>query len=176
MARSPLLIALLGALLLAGGCSRFSKATAQTDEQTPAEPPDDTALMTPAEREQAYESTYQAGMELAAKGQYGHALAAFEQALKFKPSSVEALFNLGACHEAVGDPLRAINIYRKVLEFDPDDSDCYANLGTSFIKMYHRDRSPMWRKMARDAWEHSLVLKPDQPRVKEYLARSESLD
>jgi Flp pilus assembly protein TadD len=167
----------VGALLLLwGGCSGSSTRTAETDVQAAAETPDTTPPLTPAEKEREYETAYKLGVELASKGQYAYALQAFEEALKQKPTSVEALFNLGACHEAVGDPLRAINIYRQVLEVYPDDPDCYANLGTSFIKMYYRDRSPMWRKMARDAWQHSLTLKPDQPRVREFLAKAESSD
>ena len=138
--------------------------------------PDTTSSMTPEQREEEYQTAYRAGVAFAARGQYAPALEAFEQALTLKPSSVDALFNLGACHEAIGDPLRAVNIYRRVLDVYPDDPDCYANLGTSFIKMYYRDKSPTWRKMARDAWYHSLSLNPNQPHVKEYLAQSESLD
>ena len=63
----------------------------------------------------------------------------------------------------------AVNIYREVLKIAPNDPDCYANLGTSFMKMYHREKSPTWTRMAKEAWEQSLVLNPAQPRVREYL-------
>jgi Flp pilus assembly protein TadD len=137
----------------------------------------DTAVaMTPAQRDRAYRAACEEGLRLADGDQYGLALAAFERALALEPSSTDALFNLGACYEAVGDPLRAVQIYRRVLEMNTEDADCYTNLGTSFIKLYYRDKSPAWRKMARDAWQHSLAIKPDQPQVREYLARSDSLD
>lgn len=132
--------------------------------------------MTPDQREREYRAAYDNGLRFAAKGQYALALQAFEQALAADPSSVDARFNLAASYEAVGDPMRAINIYRSILDANPNDADCYANLGTSFIKMYCRDKSPMWRKMARDAWSRSLEIKPDQPDLKEYLAKSESLE
>jgi tetratricopeptide (TPR) repeat protein len=172
-------VLLAGAVVVlppAAGCGRSSELVAESNAPGQVEPADDLPPMTPAQREQEYEAAYRAGVACAARGQYAYALPAFEKALALKPSSVEALFNVGACHEAVGDPLRAITIYRRVLEINPDDPDCYANLGTSFIKMYYRDKSPTWRKMARDAWQHSLMLKPDQPHLQEYLARSESLD
>jgi tetratricopeptide (TPR) repeat protein len=169
------LVAAWSVLIVGGGCNR-SSSSAETNATGPVEAPDAISSMTTEQREQGYQATYQAGVDFAAKGQYALALQAFEQALALKPTSVDALFNLGACHEAIGDPLRAINIYRRVLETYPDDPDCYTNLGTSFIKMYHRDRSPTWRKMARDAWQRSLSLNPNQPRVKQYLAQSESFD
>jgi hypothetical protein len=86
-----------------------------------------------------------------------------------------ALWHDGASHiaETKSDPsarnLVAVNIYREVLKIAPNDPDCYANLGTSFMKMYHREKSPTWTRMAKEAWEQSLVLNPAQPRVREYL-------
>ncbi|HVP11483.1 MAG TPA: tetratricopeptide repeat protein [Phycisphaerae bacterium] len=170
------LLAACNPFVLASGCNRPLSPAPEAEAPAVVEAPDAKPAMSPAQRMQEYEAAYEKGVELADKGQYAHAMQFFEQALTLMPSSVEALFNLGACHEAIGDPLRAINIYRRVLEIDPDDPDCYANLGTSFIKMYLRDKSPSWRKMARDAWQHSLMIKPNQPRVKEYLAQSESFD
>jgi Flp pilus assembly protein TadD len=137
---------------------------------------DQKPAMTPAQQEELYRTCFTQGLKLAREKRYGLALGEFERAVALKPTSAEALFNLGACYEWTGDPLRAINIYRRVLELHPDDADCYANLGTSFIKMYYRDKSPVWRKMAREAWRHSLRLNPEQAAVKQYLARSESID
>lgn len=134
---------------------------------------DDAETMTPAERDRRFREVYARGVELAGTGQYGLALGSFEQAVKLRPDSTEALFNLAACHDAIGDPMKAIGIYRQLLRITPDDADCYANLGTSFIKMYHREQSPAWRKMAWEAWNTSLRIKPDQPMIREYLARSQ---
>ncbi len=134
------------------------------------------AAMTPDEIDRQYVAACRAGAAFVRQQEYSPAMQAFERALALKPNSVEALFNLGACHEAVGDPARAVHIYRRVLEVTPDDPDCYANLGTSFIKLYHREKSPVWRKMARDAWKRSLELQPDQPRIQGYLARTEWVD
>jgi tetratricopeptide (TPR) repeat protein len=146
-------------------------AVVNEPEQSPAR----TAEM-PEQRDREYRAAHAAGVAFAEKGDYSSAMRAFEVALSLRPDSTDALFNLGACHEAIGDPARAVNIYRRVLEITPDDPDCFANLGTSFIKMYHREKSPVWRRMARDAWERSLELNPGQAKVKEYLARTESLD
>lgn len=123
-----------------------------------------------AELNQQYSAFYAEGLNLIRRGEYGLALGAFERALKLQPESAPAMFNLGACYEAMGDPAQAIILYRRVLLITPDDPDCYANLGTSFIKMYYRERSPAWRKMARDAWQRSLELKPGQADLERYLA------
>ena len=139
-------------------------------------PRDDTPDMTPAERQRRFSAFYAEGLDLARQQQYAYALHAFEQAVTLKPTSPDALFNLGACYDATGDPLRAVGIYRRVLKVRPNDSDCYANLGTAFIKMYYRERSPVWRKMARESWQHALKLNADQPNVKDFLAMTEAID
>ena len=128
------------------------------------------------QREQSYRWSYEEGLRQVKSEQYGLAIGSFENALKVHEDSTEALFNLGACHEAIGDPLRAINFYRRVLETQPDDPDCYRNLGTSFIKLYHREQSPAWMKMAMDAWKRSLELNPNQPDVRGFLTQSPPLD
>lgn len=163
---SPILIVLLG------GCSHLrlpkTEQAAVKIEQEGAKGP-----LTPAQQDENYQRAFAEGLKLVENREFGLAIGAFEAASEFRPDSPEALFNLGACHESIGDPLRAINFYRRVLEISPDDPDCYRNLGTSFIKLYYREKSPAWRKMAADAWSRSLQLRPDQPDVREYLAQSE---
>ncbi len=134
------------------------------------------ADMTPGERAQAYQDACDQGAVRLKEGQYGLALGAFETALEIEPDSTAALFNLGACHEAIGDPLRAINLYRRVLDATPNDSDCYRNLGTSYIKLYVREKSPAWRKMALDAWRRSLQIQPEQPDVQAFLDHGPTVD
>jgi len=129
--------------------------------------------LTPAEREEQYRLAFAHGLRLVAAEQYGLAMGAFEQAAMLKPDSPEALFNLGACHEAIGDPVRAMSFYHRVLEMTPGDADCYANLGTCFIKMYHREKSPVWRKMAFEAWHRALELDPDHAAARACRARAE---
>ena len=170
------MILLFVAVLSAGGGCAALKAKDQPEPTGLAAAPDPTPGMTPAEQSRRFRAVYREGMSLVEQGQYGLALGAFEEAVSAKPQSAEALFNLGACYEAIGDPVAAIRIYRQVLQLTPDDADCFANLGTSFIKMYHREKSPVWRKMARDAWRRSLELKPDQPDVRGFLAKAETLD
>ena len=137
---------------------------------------DPIANMSPDQRDHAFRGACAEGMDFVEREQYGLALGAFEKALQFEPDSMEAMFNIAACHDAMGDLARAINIYRRILQINPDDADCYANLGTSYIKMYHRENSPAWRRMARKAWEQSLRLNPEQETVRKYLAQSETLE
>lgn len=161
-----------GAAAGAGGCAASVSPDAQICDATPGQ----VEVLSAEEIDRQYDAACAVGVACAEKGAYSPAMQAFERALSLKPSSTEALFNLGACYEALGDPARAVTIYRRVLEITPNDPDCYANLGTSFIKMYHREKSPIWRKMARDSWKRALELNPRQPRIKSYLARTESLD
>lgn len=134
------------------------------------------AAMTPDEREYRFQRSYVEGVRLAEQGEYGMALGMFDEAVRMRPDNPEAVFNLAACHDALGDPARAIDLYRRVLDMTPNDPDCYANLGTSFIKMYYREKSPAWRKMAWEAWERALSINPQQPNIREYLAKSREVE
>lgn len=156
------------------GCSAFEKKKvpeARTS-QVILERENDYLAMSPAEQDRMYRDSFRRGADLAERGQYGLAMGAFEEAVRIMPDSYEARFNLAACYDAIGDPMQAVSIYRELLSEAPDDADCYANLGTSFIKMYHQDNSAVWKRMAWEAWEESLRISPDQPAVRAYLARS----
>ena len=163
-------------LVVLPGCGGIGRSKHSAPTMVQVEKEGGQKPSTPAEQAANFDQTYAEGLRLVKNGEYGLALGAFESACDSRPNSPEALFNLGACHEAIGDPLRAINYYRRVLDISPDDPDCYRNLGTSFIKLYYREKSPAWRKMAVDAWNRSLELKPDQPDVRSYLAQSEKID
>ena len=169
--RLALLVSLPG---MVGCASMFGRN--KVEQTTKVETISDVPELTSAEREQRFREATNGGARLVEQGQYGLALGAFEEAASLKPDSIEALFNLGACYENIGDPMKAISIYRCVLEIVPEDADCYVNLGTSYIKLYHRENSPIWRRLARKSWERSLQLNPDQPDVKKYLAMTESPD
>lgn len=126
--------------------------------------------LTVEQRGQTYQAAFQHGLELTRKGEYGLALGAYEAAVEMNPNSKEALFNLGASHEALGDPFKALTLYRRVLAIDPDDADTYRNIGTCCMKLAHRERNGAWLDMARSAWQRSLELQPNQPDVAGYLA------
>lgn len=168
-----LLAGILLGLVTASGCAESSKPPVRT-AVTKQNVINETPALTPAQRSARFKAAFDRGMAFVAKKQYGLALGAFEEAVNANPTSMEAVFNLGACYEQIGDPFQAIQLYRRVLVASPDDPFCYANLGTSYIKMYHRERSPVWRKMAIEAWQRSLELNPDQPNLRQYVARAES--
>jgi predicted Zn-dependent protease len=168
---------LIAPFLLTGCNSLIQKKPVAGQSAVVERDPPDTATsdLPPAQRGAAFRAAYNEGLRLANDGQYGLAIGAFEKAAALEPSNTAAVFNLGACHESIGDPLRAVNYYRRVLEVDSNDADCYRNLGTSFIKLYHREQSPAWRKMAYDAWRRSLQINPDQPDVRRWLSSNVTL-
>jgi len=162
-----------GSLLV--GCA--GKADSGKLQQSAAiERVDETPVMSPAERDRCVERAHAQGLQHAQEQRYGLALGAFEKALVLRPGSADTLFNIAACHEAMGDPMQAVLLYRQILEVTPNDPDCYTNLGTSYIKMFYRENSPVWRKMARKAWARSLELRAEQADVQAFLAQTETLD
>ena len=109
MPRTLGIVLIAAALSATGGCGAPNKQTGPTGL---AEAPDKAPPMTPAERSRRFQASYEKGLGLAEQEQYGLALGAFEEAVTLRPDSPAALFNLGACYEAIGDPAAAINIYR----------------------------------------------------------------
>lgn len=134
------------------------------------QPPGPRPELTAAQRAKIHREAYEEGLRLVSIGEYAEALGAFEIAVSMDPGSADALFNYGACREALGDPFMAINVYRRVLDLRPDDADCYRNLGTCYVKMYHRERNPAWKDLARQAWRRSLAIRAGQPDVTRFLA------
>jgi len=127
-------------------------------------------VLTQEQRSLSFRDSFARGLELTRKQEHGLALGAYEEALQVDPTSRDALFNLGATHEALGDAFKAITIYRRVLEIDPNDADCYRNIGTCAMKLAHRERNTAWLEVARTAWQQSLEMQPNQPDVAGYLA------
>ncbi len=170
MMRTLARITLLAALAVTvSGCASMFRSETATQSRL-AQKPDPEPKLTTAQRRQGFARFYSEGIRLVAENKHGLAVGAFQEATQLVPDSYDAWFNLAACYEMLGDPFRAIKIYRQLLERNPDDADCYANIGTCCIKMYHRERNPTWREMASEAWRHSLDLQPDQPDILGYLA------
>lgn len=166
---------MFGGWLGAAGCAQLTNLRRDTADERPSapqrvEPPPPKPKLTPPEQHKQYIQSYERGLALAERGDYGVALGYLEQAVQLKPEAAEARLALGACLESIGEPLRAINEYRAVLALQPRNADAYANLGTSYMKMYRKERNGLWLEMAREAWERSLALRPSQPDVRSYLA------
>lgn len=157
-------------LSLTTGCTQPQPAKPEVRR---VEPPAPKPPMSPLEKRKKYAMAYERGIVLAERGDYGVAIGYFEQAVELDPASIEARLAVGACYEQMGDPLRAIRVYRQLLEQYPDDADAWTNLGTSYVKLYHRERNRLWLDMARDAWHRALALRPHQQDVAQYLASLE---
>lgn len=169
-------VATIGAMVAGCKSANDQQMAAAPNPVIEVERPDAVENLTPDQREAQFVYSYETGLEMIRREQYAHAMGAFEEALRLNPTSTESMFNLAACYDSIGDPLRAIQIYRRLLELTPNDPDCHANLGTAFIKMYYRERSPAWRKMAWQSWERSLRLNPEQPEIAKYLERSKNAE
>lgn len=167
----PAFLAML--LLAAAGCQlpdSIAKTASPVATAGGVEVVDDSPRYTPEERLLRFRQAFAAGNQWVARNEYGLALGAFEEALNMRPDSIDAMFNLAACYEQIGEPTRAIALYKKILAVAPNDAECYHNLGTSYIKLYHLEKSPTWRRLAERAWRRSLEINPQQPRLHAYLA------
>jgi tetratricopeptide (TPR) repeat protein len=163
---------LVASLLLTTMCACQNPEVATTGASAAkVEVIDESPQYSPQDRLTRFRQAYDAGLAWIARGEYGLALAAFEESLRMRPDSIDAMFNLAGCYEQIGEPTRAIALYKRILAVSPNDAECYHNLGTSYIKLYHLEKSPTWRRMAQRSWQRSLELNPQQPKVHDYLAR-----
>jgi hypothetical protein len=90
-------------------------AAAPTPAPAPA-PAQDPATL------KAARELFQAGLKLYGQGRYAEALLRFEEtwAVRSHPS---IQFNLGRCHEQLGDPSNALRAYREYLRLAPEAAD-----------------------------------------------------
>jgi tetratricopeptide (TPR) repeat protein len=88
------------------------------------------------------------------QGSYDHARETFEAALALKPNDAYILYNLGRCHEKLGQVDRAEARYNESLRIAPDHPDCRHALAQLLVSHGRRDEAV---RMA-EAW---LTARPD---------------
>lgn len=71
------------------------------------------------------------GIELAQKGHDSEAEAAFREAIKAEPDSVEAHLNLGVVMERQGRHTEAEQVFRRATELWPDSAEARFDLGVA---------------------------------------------
>jgi len=99
------------------------------------------------------------------RGDEKEALFHLEQALAIYPRYPEALNNMGTYYHRAGDYERAIQLFRKVTEVDPDFYVGWLNLGGSLL-------ASGLSKAALEAQQRALALRPDDITVNALTAMS----
>ena len=97
---------------------------------------------------------FQQGNDAYFRGDFGGAIAAYDQALFFKPDDHEALYNKGVSLDNLGRYEAAIAAYDQALSFKPDDHEALFNKGVS---LYNLGRY----EAAIAAYDQALSFKPD---------------
>ena len=69
---------------------------------------------------------------LAAKGEFGAALAAMERLARTSPSDVSAWYNLGLLHEHGGSVAQALSCYQQAAQVSPNDATVLRALGRGY--------------------------------------------
>jgi tetratricopeptide (TPR) repeat protein len=87
----------------------------------PAKPPPPPPAAEDADVKKARE-LFQWAQKLYKQARYAEAIAKFEEAYTVRPHPV-IIFNIGKCHEQLGDTPKALRAYRDYLRLSPDASD-----------------------------------------------------
>jgi len=96
----------------------------------------------------------QDGLLLFEQGSFDHAREEFEAALALKPNDANLLYNLGQCHEKLGQADKAEARYNECLRVSPDHAACRYALAKLLVARGRRDDAV---QMARN-W---LTARPD---------------
>jgi tetratricopeptide (TPR) repeat protein len=81
------------------------------------------------------------GVVLFEKGSYDHARETFEAALALKPADPNILYNLGRCHERLGQTARAEDYYNQCLRVSPDHAECRHGLVVLLVSTGRREEA-----------------------------------
>lgn len=97
---------------------------------------------------------YTSGVSLMLTKKYTKAIANFEQAIQEEPQFAEAYFNIGYCHDELGEHQKAVTAFKKAIQLKPDFVEAHYNLGIAFdeLKQY---------KDSIGAYSRAAELKPD---------------
>ena len=66
------------------------------------------------------------------KGDYDHAIEAFNKAIELKPDDADTYHNRGFTYHVKGDYDRAIEDYTKAIQLNPDSAEAYYNRGNAY--------------------------------------------
>jgi len=122
---------LIPSLLLATLATTATRAAAQAP--APQEPSPAAAAPAPTDAEKS-EEAFAKGVSLHQGGDILGAIGAYEQALRFEPTRIDAHSNLGAALAHLGRFDEATEHYRKALEVDPGQVQVWFNLGLALYK------------------------------------------
>lgn len=96
-------------------------------------------------------------------GQYKEAIDEYRESLKYAAEDTNTLFNLAVVYLKVNKPTDAAATLERLVKISTDDTEGYNLLGIAY-KGCGREAD------AKKAWEASLKINPDQPKIKEMMS------
>jgi tetratricopeptide (TPR) repeat protein len=79
------------------------------------------------------------GIAYFARGSYEPARQTFQAALALEPADPDLLYNVGRCHEQLGDSAKAESYFGQCLKADPNHAECRHALVVMYIRTGRRD-------------------------------------
>src|SRR5439155_25565043 len=91
------------------------------------------------EKQERFQQFTNDGLHLFQRGDYAGAREHFEVALALEPKDANLLYNLGQCHDRLGQPGRAESYYQQCLQLASNHADCRHALA---VLLYRGGRGP----------------------------------
>lgn len=106
------------------------------------------------------------------QGRYSAAVGSFELALKLDPKLAMAHERRAYCRYREGQYDESLTGYNRAIELDPRRPESYAGRGVVEMTLYLQNtQRAEFRQRAIEDWHASLELDPQQPRLRELLAK-----
>lgn len=97
---------------------------------------------------------YSSGVSLMLTKKFAKAISDFELAIREDPKFAEAYFNIGYCHDELGEHQKAVGAFKKAIQLKPDFFEAHYNLGIAYDELKQFQESII-------AYSRAAELKPD---------------
>lgn len=97
------------------------------------------------------------------QGEFDKAIDEYKKSLEYMSEDPNTLFNLGVVYLKTNKPMDGVEVFKKLNKLLPEDYEVYNLLGIAYSGAGKKPE-------AIEAWENSLSIQKDQPRVKEMIA------
>jgi tetratricopeptide (TPR) repeat protein len=94
-----------------------------------------------SEKQERVRTYNEDGLDLFQKGEYQQARDAFQAAATLTPEDSALYYNLGQCHERMGDPANAERYYNECLGRDLNNAECRHALAMLMLRQNRRDEA-----------------------------------
>ena len=110
-------------------------AIAQTELRIDTFPPYSAPAQSPTQNNDQFNELLRQGKELVDRGNFGQAIAVYQQAVRLDQSHAELYGSMGYLYTRQGQYQEAVQQFQQALKLDPNNPEYYDGLGFSYANL-----------------------------------------